>query len=84
MQSKVHRPEIASDNANIADPDIVNMVTNTASPHISQREKQALAANVSNDFFNATGMASRKEMSSIAESVDGGLDLPPELDTTVS
>ncbi|ENC9792006.1 hypothetical protein ABLG01_005707, partial [Klebsiella pneumoniae] len=77
VQSKVHRPEIASDNANIADPDIVNMVTNTASPHISQREKQALAANVSNDFFNATGMASRKEMSSIAESVDGGLDLPP-------
>ncbi|PXL36576.1 hypothetical protein DMS60_18900 [Klebsiella variicola] len=75
VQSKVHRPEIASDNANIADPDIVNMVTNTASPHISQREKQALAANVSNDFFNATGMASRKEMSSIAESVDGGLSI---------
>lgn len=75
VKNKVHRPEIASDIAEMADNDIINLVTNTASPHISQREKQALAANVSNDFFNATGMSSRKEMSAITEAPDGGLHI---------
>lgn len=75
VKSKVSRPELDSDMAAMADTDMLDIVTNTAAPHISQREKRALAANVTNDFQNATGMINRKEMTSIAESEDGGLNI---------
>jgi len=75
VKSKVSRPEITSDMSTMADPDMLDIAVNTAAPHISQREKRALAANVTNDFLNATGMHSRKEMTSVAESVDGGLNV---------
>lgn len=75
VKSKVSRPEIASDMAEMADIDMLDIVANTAAPHISQREKRALAANVTNDFRNATGMVNRKEMTSVVESPDGGLNI---------
>ncbi|KFC01064.1 hypothetical protein GTGU_03581 [Trabulsiella guamensis ATCC 49490] len=75
VKSKVSRPEISSDMAAMADTDMLDIAVNTAAPHISQREKRALAANVTNDFQNATGMVNRKEMTSIAESMDGGLNI---------
>lgn len=76
VQSKVYDPTRYGDFAYMPDNDVLDLVRSASAPNLSTVEKRRLDANVTNDFQNATGLVSRKEMTTVGVADDGnGLDI---------
>lgn len=76
VQSKVYDPSRYDDFQYMPDNDTLDLVRSAAYPNLSTVEKRRLDANVTHDFQNATGLVTRKEMTTVGAADDGtGLDI---------
>lgn len=71
--NKVSNPEQKSNMRNTPNADIMDSVKRDGSIYYIEQEKRAARAKVVNDFFNATNLMPRKEMSRVGAVSDGAV-----------
>lgn len=71
VPNAIFHPERNSDFEFMPDADVLDFVDNSGAAWLTPAEKRVLRSSAINDFRNATGMVSRKEMGSVESLPDG-------------